>query len=564
MRLGKKLWEHLQEKGFFSKSETNIALSQIYDKRMYQTRVYRWHIDGFSFPLKDVKSVFNQTKEEDEELISYYLDCLVETMGHIDLDKTAIQVVNKVNQRLVYLADSANSGRKEDWNRPIETHNTKKGDCISNYEEIYTKDGIKKVGELKEGDIVLSYDFNKKGYCYKPLVKIWEKGELPIKRVHLRNGQYIDITDNHPLWVRTKQKDNKYEKKYLKDIDLTKWWKRKLPIAKKIPYEITKGINDWLDEDLMFVIGHYLAEGWKEKHKVQSSGYELIEYIIPILERKEIPFTEYKNNSGVPCIRFLKSDFKEYLKTLKENSFDIHLPEHIFHQTKDKLKALLDGFYLGDGHNGNYKYPNYVSHKQEIYSTSSEQLARDIQRIGLQMGKTFHIWKQENHQGLGNKPIWRITYNTESYFLKDYGYKDISEVSISWIEDLGMTEMRDFEVKDTHTFIFKNGLISHQCEDYAILSCHVCGLLGIPQFRRFVRAGYVTDDSGNELGHATFIYLSTKTNEFYALEGSFYPARSFSKYDEIPLKNRKEYGNTWFIFNEETAYGTNPLVQVIK
>jgi len=28
--------------------------------------------------------------------------------------------------------------------------------------------------------------------------------------------------------------------------------------------------------------------------------------------------------------------------------------------------------------------------------------------------------------------------------------------------------MRDFEVANTHNFIFKNGLITHNCEDYAL------------------------------------------------------------------------------------------------
>jgi len=220
------------------------------------------------------------------------------------------------------------------------------GDCISVNEEIYTKEGVKKVGKLKVGDLVLSYDFDKQQYCYKPIVKTWEKGLLPGKRVGLKNGQSIDITDNHPLWTRTNQtggrakhKISRYEKVYFKDINLDQWWKRRLPIAVKIPYKI-KDI-EWLNENLCFVVGHYIAEGWKEPSKVQSSGYELDNHIKPILQKCEIPFSEYKNNSGVPCIRFLKSEFKEFLKTLKENSFDIHLPEPLFHLPSEKLEKIL-------------------------------------------------------------------------------------------------------------------------------------------------------------------------------------------------------------------------------
>ncbi|HUT44284.1 MAG TPA: hypothetical protein VMW95_08085, partial [Desulfobacterales bacterium] len=350
------------------------------------------------------------------------------------------------------------------------------GDCVSINEEIYTKHGIKKVGDLKVGDLVLSYDFEKKGYCHKPIIKIWEKGLLPGKKVGLKNGQSIEITENHPLWARTNQtsgrakyKISHYEKVYFKDINLDQWWKRRLPIAVKIPY-IVKDI-EWLNEDLCFVLGHYLAEGWKEPSKVQTSGYELTEHIFPLLKKNDIPFSDYKNNSGVPCARILKGEFKEFLKTLKGNSFDIHLPEELFHLPGSKLEKILSGFFLGDGHNGNYNHAySYTSNKQEVYSTSSKQWASDIQRIGLQLGRSFHIWKQKKHGGVGNKPIYRVTYNPKSHFLRDHGFNGISEVGIArkHIEDAGLVEMRDFEVADTHTFIFKNGLICHQCEDFVL------------------------------------------------------------------------------------------------
>jgi len=507
----------------------------------------RYYIRGYGYGLVDLKSFCKECLND--SVLYEKAKKLKEAYGD-DTDNLMIHITRYVHNRLTYKSDQSVWDLPEYWQEARVTYDKKTGDCVANYEEIYTKDGIKLVGELKVGDIILSYDLKKKEYYHKPIIKIWEKGKLPIKRVHLRNGQHIDITDNHPLWSRTnQQEESKYEKTYLKDIDLTRWWKRKIPIAKKIPYEITEGINEWLDEDLMFVVGHFLAEGWVEKNgwKVQSSGYDLIESIIPILEDKDIPFTEYKNNSGVPCINFLKSDFKEYLKTLKKDSFDIHLPEHIFHKSENKLQALLDGFWLGDGHNGNYPDKRgWKSNKQEVYSTSSEQLARDIQRIGLQIGKTFHIWKQENHQGLGNKPIYRITYNPKSHFLKDFGYKDISEVSISWIEDLEETEMRDFEVKDTHTFIFKNGLISHQCEDGAILILTLARLAGVPSNRIFLNCGMM--ESG--FGHAYITYRSNNGIE-YILDWCYHYTKDLNR---IFFEDKRYIKPRWFFGNEVNFY----------
>ena len=42
---------------------------------------------------------------------------------------------------------------------------------ISINEEIYTKEGIKRVGDLNLCDMVLSYNFNKKEFCYKKLFR---------------------------------------------------------------------------------------------------------------------------------------------------------------------------------------------------------------------------------------------------------------------------------------------------------------------------------------------------------------------------------------------------------
>lgn len=460
-------------------------------------------------------------------------------------------ILKFVRDNITYKPDSTVWKVDEKWQTPAETWELKTGDCVSNYETIYTDSGIKRVGELSVGDQVLSYDFRLGTYCNKKIIKIWEKGNLPLKRVHFRNGQHIDITDNHPLWVRSNQQGkSEYIKQYLKDIDLTKWYKRKVPIAKNIPYEI-KDIS-WISEDLCFVIGHYLAEGWCSKGKVGSSGYDLIEQIIPILEKNNIPFREGRNGDNVPMINFLKSPLKEYLKILKKNSFDIHLPEELFHLPMPKLQKLLDGIYLGDGHWGNYPDKRgFLSNKAECYTTSCENFARDIQRIGLQLGKSYHIWKQNNHQGAGTKPIYRITFNSNSHFLRDHGYPDISEVSISYIEDKGTTAMRDFEVEDTHTFVFMNGIISHQCEDGALLIKALGTVYCIPEEQLYLVAGEVAGG----IGHAYCVYVSERDALEYPIDWCYHYAKSIDM--KILYINRFEYfggEQEWFRFNQEGCY----------
>jgi hypothetical protein len=391
----------------------------------------------------------------------------------------------------------------------------------------------------------LSYDLNEKQYVYKPITKIWEKGLLQGSSVGLKNGQHVDVSDGQPMWARTNQRFvhgkkviSKYEKRYFKDIDLSRWWKRRLPIVKKLPYQVND--IEWLTEDLCFIVGHYLAEGWKEGGHVCSSGYDITDRVLPLLNKTTIPYSEYKNNSGVPCIRFLKSDFKEFLKTLKCSSFDIHLPEELFHLSENKLRAILDGYWVGDGHNGNYPPKTGCAYnKQEVYSTSSIQWAADLQRIGLQLGESFHVWKQTNHQGVGTKPIYRITKNTNSHFYHDHGYEGLSEIGIArkHIENIGLVEMRDFEVADTHTFIFKNGLVCHQCEDFALTKAKKLLDMGYPASALHIEVGTIP---GGE-GHAWLVVQTDQGD--YALDNIFKP---IMKNTLLPYSGRKrQTGSNW-------------------
>ena len=491
---------------------------------------------------------------------SYILEPVAKQWEGMSNDDKAFDVLNYVKINTRYIPDPMTHNTPEFWQHPEETIFTKKGDCIANYEEIYTKDGIKKVGNLKVGDLVLSYDFQKKDYVYKPIVKIWEKGKLPVKRVHFRNGTSVDYSEEHKFLVRkNQQRDIIYEERKIKDIDLSRWWKRKVPFAKSIPYEV-KDI-DWLTEDLCFVIGHFLAEGWKNSSNAYTSGYEC-DMIQTLLDKYDIPYSEC-NYGDVPRIRFRKSKFNDYLKTLLNNSFDINIPEEIFRLPKAKLNKLISGYFIGDGHYSNYPDKRgYSSNKEFVLSTSYEKFANDLMRIGLQIGVPFHLWKQENHQGLGNKPIYRLTQNSNSCFSRDYGYKGISEISIKDIENLPETEMRDFEVSDTHNFVVKNGHITLNCEDGSLLIISLLRMAGIPDWRVKICAGWVVSPTipSRRTGHAYVIYLSEANNEWYVLDWCYYSDLSMRRFNKLPHRMCPEYQEIWWTCNDKHSWAQESTV----
>lgn len=339
-------------------------------------------------------------------------------------------------------------------------------DCISIDEEIYTEHGIKRVADLNIGDKVLSYDFKNNKQCYSEIDKIWEKGELETEKVYFGRGENIRsvvVTPNTPFLHRTNQKGNsKYKKEILSNIDLKKWYIRKIPTATKIQYN-SKDIN-WLNNDFCFIIGHFLAEGWITNYKYSrpySSGFDINEHIIPKLEKNKIPYSLSKNKNGTPQIEFLKSPFKDFL-VQKFNFFSINkrIPEEIFKLPELKLKNILDGYFLGDGH---------IHKGSKYYSTISNKLSSDIVRIHLQLGLPIGGYLQSEHQGLGKNPIWKIHSSETNKSFKNRGYTDLGEVSILRKEKNGKVKTRDFRVKDTHVFFLKNGVMCHNCDGAATL-----------------------------------------------------------------------------------------------
>lgn len=534
-------------KAFLNKFPETYSLvehSWIIDK-VYWTIDWRYRI---SVDLQDW--IKRQITNPPEELVSFANSI----PDGEDYDETVVNCLKAVNMIITYQGDKASWDVEELWQPAIQTFTLRTGDCFAGYEEIHTKQGICKIQDIKVGDEILSYDLTKKEYVYKPIIKSWSKGALQINRIHFRNGQTLDVSAEHPMWARVSQKESVYQKIPLSDINLEKWWTRKVPIAKKIPYN--KSVAKY-SKELYRVLGHYIAEGWYSGGKVCSSGYELSEHIIPILEDNNIPFSEYTNNSGVPCITFLKSEFKEYLRGLKQDSFNITLYEELITLPEEYLEELLYGMWIGDG--TKEQYPDsrgFKNNKEWTYSTSSKQLAEDLQRIGLHLGRTFHIWRQENHKGIGTSPIYRINYNTNSRFMKDYGYDGISEVSISYIEKLEDTEMFDITVADTHTVIMKNGIITHNCEDGAILLYILCRLKGIPANRLYILAGSVVGGGHCWLGYKpihyplNFVFLDW----CYGKNGPSMNKvldRDFYHINGTDITGDDSYIELWFAFNED-------------
>lgn len=89
-----------------------------------KSKVIMWKLD-YPF-LKDVKSAFVVTKEEEDKLFEYYLPYFLKAKGKIGVIK---ELSKAVNERIQYKSDKANYNKEEFWNSPYKIHERAIDDC---------------------------------------------------------------------------------------------------------------------------------------------------------------------------------------------------------------------------------------------------------------------------------------------------------------------------------------------------------------------------------------------------------------------------------------------------
>lgn len=349
-------------------------------------------------------------------------------------------------------------------------------DCLPEFETVYVNGGnIKRLDEVSTGDKVLSYNFLKNELEYKEVLDKWEIGDKELYKIEFYNGKSSFSSLDHKFYGYKCGNHNDYSVMKLEDFKLefdrckkmnrrivSK--KRKTPVLKRLSY---KEVDiDWLNEDLCFLLGYYLAEGWKKRFYFRMGGYDIPEYVLPLLEKQNINYNYYerKDNLSIIGISGHENDkFFSLIFKLKNKSDDMTGFNQLTKLPRNKLEKILEGIFLGDGH--------YENDYTKVYSTCSSELKDFISNVSYKIGRPIISYYRSDSQGAGENPlpIWRIHDNEKSYFKRDYGYNDLSETSILNIEDTGKkSRMVDIEVKDNHNFFLaSSGVLVHNCDNWS-------------------------------------------------------------------------------------------------
>lgn len=334
--------------------------------------------------------------------------------------------------------------------------------CLLPQELIITVNGVKPIKEIKQNELVLTH--NGKYEKVKRSFKRNYQGDI----VSIKVGNFgkIQTTPEHPILVLGKKKFNKNVNKIWTSF---KAWKNKdisnrlqtyIPIWKKaetlskndvVLYPILQAEKDlkevivpemdnyyhWLlkegkrkknpffkfkdkiilNNKALLFFGLYAGDGYSNKGRfslsLNSEKDDIELWCKAFAETFGTEPYKYKNKKSKamdlyrnckPIAKFLKNSFGS-------NSYNKHLPSWIMNLPKNKLKSVINGLILSDGH---IRKDGLI-----IFVTTSPTLAEQYKQLLLKTGILPHCYKIKPK--LKNRAlIYRICYNPKQEYSNGY------------------------------------------------------------------------------------------------------------------------------------------------
>lgn len=341
--------------------------------------------------------------------------------------------------------------------------------CFDADTEIFTDKGWKRYDEVEIGDKTLSLNPDTGVLEWKRIINkivLDYDGEM----VRIGNKELdVFVTPDHELILK---KNGKYKFFNAGDVPSGGWhiprsgeWVGKdvkyieIPeyvehhyLGKQHKYVDMKRDSIKIDTGVfMKFLGLYLAEGSMSRWGIQiaqspnSKKREEIEKII-----KDLGFKYTINKNG--SYQISNVQLRKFLIDLglHEKACNKFIPKQFKELKKEYLEDLLYGFYLGDG----------TIHKgQTIYTTSSKQLADDIQELIIKIGKVANIIKKDTK---GTESIGGYTRNCDMYYIGERSNKIDAYIDKRKNDKRGNYRFEhykgkiwDVEVEDNHTMLVR-------------------------------------------------------------------------------------------------------------
>ncbi len=282
--------------------------------------------------------------------------------------------------------------------------------CLVDGAEVLTKDGFKKMQDVKIGEEVLTMNLETEETEYSKCIGIVnEDYEGLIVRFENR-AVNIAVTPNHDMISKWRGNVAKWEKRRADSFfektpfgrvgiaTIPKWIGDEPDTVEIKKTEGDNGPTSFNAGDFMDLLGWILSEGCFTTPNGQDSSSRFLK----ICQSKAANLENYnKISSLVGRMGFESKEYENYIRINSKSLFDHlsylgkqdvrYIPVEYKGMSVLLLERLLESLRMGDGewHNNERGY---------TYTTISERLASDVNEIALKCGFRSHIYLREGKE----------------------------------------------------------------------------------------------------------------------------------------------------------------------
>lgn len=370
--------------------------------------------------------------------------------------------------------------------------------CLSLSTLVLTKEGLKKITEIKEGDAIYAFDLNNHNLVLKRCTGVFDNGKKEIFELDTTHHS-IKATENHPFLIVQRNgrgKENSLAWKtisglksgdeivVLKDIGTaheTSYKFNPIKITKVGDYKVTHTnmveIPQQSSRDLMEYLGLYVGDGWTRAERGEvgfalpenkTGRKTLIELHKKIVKSDKFRLEkEYVYINSINLARFI--DSLGFGKGAKNKT----IPPWVFTLPKIERQAFIEGLMLSDGYKAGNSF-RYVSCSHELLA----RLRLLLQTLDYRVGK-IHWRKFEKGTKCVKRFLLKDTEGGYICFSKKKGFRNLDKYprqSKYWdflagnkffetevvksIKTCGIEPTLDLRVEGEHNFI-ANGIVVH-------------------------------------------------------------------------------------------------------
>ena len=315
--------------------------------------------------------------------------------------------------------------------------------CLTPDHEVLTKDGFKKYTSLKKGDIVLTFNHNKKISEWKPIEKKMVRSFNGVLKTIHSNCISTEITPDHTLIYYDRNK--KYKETLAKDM----------PSRMSLPVSAINNESkiNW-SNDFIRLVAWILTEGTMPKDRKDISITQSkihpknIKEIKRSLSNLGIPYKVYEYDGRKERVN--EQDWiniwinKKHSKQFRDILDKKHIPSELLYNASFKQRQLFYTTLIkGDGWETS-KYPGSAG-----FATKHKSFMVDFAVLCSLIGKRCNVLKRER------------TINDKLYIgyeasITNRQLAHVSKINKHYSERKYSGPVFDLSVKDNHNFFVKH------------------------------------------------------------------------------------------------------------